>query len=1094
MIRELREEVARLQKMVHGAGIADIDKEKAAEDIRESEKIMQELNETWEEKKSKSEVIKQEREHALREMGIALKDDGDAVGVFSPQKGPHLLNLSDDPLMSELLLYYISSGMTRAGRPDAEEKQHIQLSGEGIESTHCIFENENGVVYITPCSSTADCFVNGVRVTSKSRIETGSRVILGQYHVFRFVNPQEAKARREAGLSHRATSNISSPGPAAFVSPNTSFQALSEWEAAQAELRAKQTSVDLPSPVDGGDQKNNDKIIELEARLEQERQEATQRLTRQREEFEQKLARLAAEEASGSALAQESASTLESNVGENINNVDKMIASEARSNPSSTPRFMNRSRVQPLTPIERKVARNAFNKWRKYEARSLADELVGAASLLKEANIYSVDLNKAAEFQFALRRLTEFTPGSSRRTQLMIEASYVLNACCCDIEATITDRQTKEKLDMWSFPRFRDALFHMQDYYHSAIGQAPPTAIGVTQLRRLDPFPSKVPWFLTIGRGFVTLRNLLFNIPVEHDVTLVDENGYLVGQLRVMIQPGQLIKDLDNLDKDIGFQETQLDVSWYDFLEIQDELDEQEEGMLCSALVPVLAACASSNANSCKKHAPSSATISFSDDLISLEEESRINDDKDMGPEEDDDSEIDGKSLSRLGEKFRFVVTILNLKRVDKKFSDVFVHFGFQFGHQDAGASFSTEPQENSTGALNYYHAQQLCTEISEGFIDFIKRGKLRFEALGHTREHSLHNDSLLQDASGNQTNDADNSLFEDTFDGDLTSLPHSGGEICDDFSSSNQSDFPCADVLVNVEICELDPEGTYNPVPVKREGSLHDDGVFCLAQGLHRRVRITIDLRNTGALAWEAVCDTSIGGVREEKNISSTDLSGFVKLNIITTKRAVHGESMFIEAGWDSSRHESLLLDRVTSSRKSVYVTISVVLQLDGYDHPATFRSDICLRVHKERQTEGMLSRFMRGNVSEYHKQVDAFQLTMIPVERNQHDTLADRSTRKYVRGEENLGKWRPRSSSLFREHQDCLDRQFRIAEYECLRQDLVILEELGKFSSQVSSNTKNRSSSQTALYRKTLDLWQAGSLEDRLARHAPNVAPSSE
>lgn len=61
----------------------------------------------------------------------------------------------------------------------------------------------------------------GVRVTSKSRIETGSRVILGQYHVFRFVNPQEAKARREAGLSHRATSNISSPGPAAFVSPNT---------------------------------------------------------------------------------------------------------------------------------------------------------------------------------------------------------------------------------------------------------------------------------------------------------------------------------------------------------------------------------------------------------------------------------------------------------------------------------------------------------------------------------------------------------------------------------------------------------------------------------------------------------------------------------------------------------------------------------------------------------------------------------------------------------------------------------------------------------------------------------------------------------
>ena len=115
------------------AGVTADDREKAQEDIRESEKIMQELNETWEEKKSKSEVIKHEREAALRDMGIALKDDGDAVGVFSPQKGPHLLNLSDDPLMSELLLYYISSGVTRAGRPDAEQKQHIQLSGEGIE-------------------------------------------------------------------------------------------------------------------------------------------------------------------------------------------------------------------------------------------------------------------------------------------------------------------------------------------------------------------------------------------------------------------------------------------------------------------------------------------------------------------------------------------------------------------------------------------------------------------------------------------------------------------------------------------------------------------------------------------------------------------------------------------------------------------------------------------------------------------------------------------------------------------------------------------------------------------------------------------------
>lgn len=67
-----------------------------------------------------------------------------------------------------------------------------------------------------------------------------------------------------------------------------------------------------------------------------------------------------------------------------------------------------------------------------------------------------------------------------------------------------------------------------------------------------------------------------------------------------------------------------------------------------------------------------------------------------------------------MGQKLRFVVTLLNLKGIDKRFCDVFIHFGFQYGHQESYASFSTEPQQNEGGALNYYHAQQLCTEVCD--------------------------------------------------------------------------------------------------------------------------------------------------------------------------------------------------------------------------------------------------------------------------------------------------------------------------------------------------------------------------------------------
>lgn len=40
-------------------------------------------------------------------MGVAVKEDGDTVGVYSPKCTPHLVNLNEDPFMSECLIYYI---------------------------------------------------------------------------------------------------------------------------------------------------------------------------------------------------------------------------------------------------------------------------------------------------------------------------------------------------------------------------------------------------------------------------------------------------------------------------------------------------------------------------------------------------------------------------------------------------------------------------------------------------------------------------------------------------------------------------------------------------------------------------------------------------------------------------------------------------------------------------------------------------------------------------------------------------------------------------------------------------------------------------
>ena len=172
--------------------------ENAIEQLQQTEKLMSELNVTWEEKLKRTEEIRAQREAVLAEMGVARRPDGDAVGVFSPSGTPHLLNLNEDPLMSECLLYYLKDGTTKVGSGptfghhnfpsslsnnnnndfDASSSSmksftmktpkhpDIILSGTNILPEHCIFENKNGSVRLVLCSLEALCYVNGRRVDS----------------------------------------------------------------------------------------------------------------------------------------------------------------------------------------------------------------------------------------------------------------------------------------------------------------------------------------------------------------------------------------------------------------------------------------------------------------------------------------------------------------------------------------------------------------------------------------------------------------------------------------------------------------------------------------------------------------------------------------------------------------------------------------------------------------------------------------------------------------------------------------------------------------------------------------------------------------
>jgi kinesin family protein 1 len=120
---------------------------------------MEDLNLTWEEKMAATQAIHVAREKALEELGITV--DKDMVGVHAPQKFPSLVNLNEDPLMSECLIYQLKPGTTVVGNLQSMATQ-IKLSGEHITAEHCRFINTEGHVTLEACED-ARTFVGTMR-------------------------------------------------------------------------------------------------------------------------------------------------------------------------------------------------------------------------------------------------------------------------------------------------------------------------------------------------------------------------------------------------------------------------------------------------------------------------------------------------------------------------------------------------------------------------------------------------------------------------------------------------------------------------------------------------------------------------------------------------------------------------------------------------------------------------------------------------------------------------------------------------------------------------------------------------------------------
>ncbi|XP_069730751.1 kinesin-like protein KIF1B isoform X1 [Phaenicophaeus curvirostris] len=1125
--------------------------EEAIERLKESEKIIAELNETWEEKLRKTEAIRMEREALLAEMGVAIREDGGTLGVFSPKKTPHLVNLNEDPLMSECLLYYIKDGITRVGQADAERRQDIVLSGAHIKEEHCIFRSErnnNGEVIVTlePCER-SETYVNGKRVVQPVQLRSGNRIIMGKNHVFRFNHPEQARAEREK------TPSAETPSEPV------------DWTFAQRELLEKQ-GIDMKQEMEK-------RLQEMEILYKKEKEEADLLLEQQRLDYESKLQAL-----------QKQVET-------------RSLAAE------TTEEEEEEEEEVPWTRHEYELAQWAFRKWKFHQFTSLRDQLWGNAVYLKEANAISVELKKKVQFQFVLLTDTLYSPLPPEllptelektrdnrpfpRTVVAVEVQDLKNGAThywsleklkqrLDLMREMYDRagemasntQDESETAMTGSDPFYDRfhwfklvgsspIFHgcvnerladrtpsptfstadsditeladeqqdeMEDFDDEAFVDDTGSDVGTEEGSDLfndgrDPFYDRSPWFILVGRAFVYLSNLLYPVPLIHRVAVVSEKGEVRGFLRVAVQA--IAGDEEAPDYGSGIRQSGTAKISFDN-EYFDKSDFSSVAMTRSGLsLEELRIVEGQGQNSEVTTPPEEINRMNELDLKSATLDGKMT-------IEGFTEEIGGHL--KLGSVFTFRVTVLQASGILPEYADIFCQFNFLHRHDEA---FSTEPLKNNGRGtpLGFYHVQNIAVEVTESFVEYIKTKPIVFEVFGHYQQHPLH----LQGQDLNSPPQPSRRFFPppmplskpdherkielirylmsgyvnvhvlNTLSEHANVLASSAVAAFQDGADqlppflflpipSCQSerapkrDVPATklntmskpslgqsvskyDLLVWFEISELEPTGEYIPAIVDHTGGLPCQGTFLLHQGIQRRITVTIIHEKGSELHWKDVRELVVGRIRNKAEVDEAAVDAILSLNIISAKylKSSHSSNrLFLdkdmprtfyrfEAVWDSSLHNSLLLNRVTPYGEKIYMTLSAYLELDHCIQPAVVTKDVCM-VFYSRDAKISPPRSLRNLFgSGYSKSPDSNRVTGIyelslckmsdtgsPGMQRRRRKVLDTSV-AYVRGEENLAGWRPRGDSLILEHQWELEKLELLHEVEKTRHFLLLREKLG-------------------------------------------------
>ncbi|KAH8401746.1 hypothetical protein KR009_007617, partial [Drosophila setifemur] len=480
IIRELRHEVETLRSMLKhatGSPVGDVQ-----DKLAESENLMKQISQTWEEKLVKTERIQNERQQALEKMGISVQ----ASGIMVEKNKYYLVNLNADPSLNELLVYYLKERTLIGGRSISGQQPDIQLSGLGIQPEHCVITIEDSGLYMDPVQG-ARCFVNGSAAVEKTPLQNGDRILWGNHHFFRVNSPKSNN-----------TSMCASE-------PQTPAQ-LIDYNFARDEIMQNELS--------------NDPIQTAIARLERQHEEDKQvALEKQRQEYERQFQQL-----------------------RNILSPSTPYAPYAPYDPlrmgkitPNTP--TSQMRVEKWAQERDEMFRRSLGQ--------LKTDIMRANSLVQEANFLAEEMEKKTKFSVTLQIPPANLSPNRRRGAFVSEPAILVKRTNSGSQIWTMEKLENKLIDMREMyqehkERILNGLplvepFSDEEYDDKDDDSNKPQ----------DPFYESQENHNLIGVANIFLEVLFHDVKLDYHTPIISQQGEVAGRLQVEVEriAGQMPQD-----------------------------------------------------------------------------------------------------------------------------------------------------------------------------------------------------------------------------------------------------------------------------------------------------------------------------------------------------------------------------------------------------------------------------------------------------------------------------------------------------------------------------------------------------------------------